>query len=655
MKSRNLTPIALSAMLACLSLQASAQSTCPTTVTTINLTSTASTPLTEVAINNKIKEATGTTTINLRGTFIISAPITIPAGIHCVTLQTSWLATPAVLQWNKSSSSTDPMITTAGNHDIALRNIYLNGRNIILTASQDGTANFVLDWVRFVNPQSGKLVADGGNYFLRIVPFAEGTPVKGVTITNSTFSTTPGLDGPYFSTAIMGYFADAVTISNNTFKDVDEGIHFQGLRSATLSKNTGTGLRRSAIEIQEGFNKRDQVIYPNYGVTVSNNTFTTWRPYAADTPDWVKKVVLGFSLADGSGFTVTNNILLYLGDTLANCQKTAVTAANYERWGMEFTGINNKASDNTICGFDWGFRIGFLGSKSTYTGTNTTVINHNVLANLYLTGIEMFGVGGPLYATDPVTNDFLYYTETPAQAKARWATILETQTRNLQITNNTISNARIAGFADGGVFVGGGEFRDGSPYLTKLPDGSMTKYPRLPDSAASHLAGLTIQGNKITRAYGFFPTDITKTATGYNDQRFTGLIVPAIRNATQLHVNDNNITLSSPPAPLTGVFRFTGITPNMMYSVDNGPFYDLAKTFNGSEFLINVISASSPNAYGTGLSTYVGNLDSWQGINIRGSKLSWLAKGVDSPPGAVHTGVTGNFCTDNVTVPGEGC
>jgi hypothetical protein len=644
MNSRILTPIALSAMLACLSMQASAQSTCPTKVTTIDLTSPSSKFLTQDDINKKIAAATGTTVINLRGTFNISSAINIPVGINCLTLQTPALVTPAKLQWTGLSSSTDLMLFAQGNHDIALRNMFLNGRNAMLVASQGGLANFTLDWIRFVNPTAGKLASDGHNYILRLVPSANETSTKGWTITNSIFSTMPGLDAPYMNTAIMGYYADTVNISNNTFTNIDEGIHFQGLRNATLNGNTGTGLRRSAMEIQEGFAANGTTIYKTSSVTVSGNSFTNWR---RSSPNVVNDEVLGFSLANGTGFTVTNNKLLYLGTDLASCQKTAITADSIRRWGMEFTGINNKATGNTICGFDWGIRMGFLGSATTYTGTDTTLIDNNTLANLYLTGIDMFFLGGPNSAID--ANGKPYFTETPAQAKARWAGILETPTRILTITNNTITNARITAVNDGGVFMGSSDFP------TLMPDGSMQYIQRLPDSAMSHLAGLTIQNNKISRAYSFFPTDITPTADGYNDQRFTGLIVPAIRNATQLHVNDNVITLTAPPAPTNGVFRFNGITPNMMYSVDNGQFYDLAKTFNGSEFLRNAISASSPNAYGTGLSTFVGNLDSWQGINIKSNTLSWLAKGIDSPPGAVHTGVTGNTCTNHVTVPGEGC
>ncbi|RZL02688.1 MAG: hypothetical protein EOP36_08120 [Rubrivivax sp.] len=647
MNPRGLTPIALSAMLACLSLEASAQSTCPTSVTTIDLTSTASKPLTQVDINNKIKSATGKTVINLRGTFKISAEISIPVGINCLTLQTPALVTPAVLQWDAASPSTDVMIFAKGNHDIALRNIFLNGRNVMLMASPGGAANFTLDWVRFVNPTAGKLASDGHNAILRLVPSIGETSTKGWTITNSIFSTTPGLDAPYMNTAIMGYYADGVNISNNTFTNVDEGIHFQGLRNATLNTNKGTGLRRSAIEIQEGFSADyTTTIYKNNTLTLSGNSFTNWRQ---SSPNVVNDVVLGFSLANATGLTVTNNKLLYLGSDLASCQSTATTAAPIERWGMEFTAINSKATGNTICGFDWGIRMGFLGSASTYTGTDTTLIDNNTLANLYFSGIDMFGVGGPNDATDPATGTF-YFTETPAQAKARWASILETPTRILTITNNTISNARIAAINDGGTFVGDGSIP------TKMPDGSMQNFPRLPDSAMSHLAGLTIQGNKISRAHGFFPTDVTPTAAPWNDQRFTGLIVPAIRNAAQLKVNTNTISLSASPAAPNGIgpFVFKGIAANMMFSVDNGQFYDLAKTFNGSVLSGNIISAS-PNAYGTGLTTYDIGLNSWQGISVTANKLTLLAKGIESQAGTwARPGVTGNTCT-NVLVPGAGC
>ncbi|TAK91109.1 MAG: hypothetical protein EPO09_16445 [Aquabacterium sp.] len=642
MTTHRLSPLAISAALACLMTASLAHAACPTTVNTVSLTSTSAAPLTHVAINNAIANAssTATTVINLAGTFNISGQINIPVGKNCVTLQSPSATSLATLKWTApSSNTTDFMIYGQGNHDLKLNNLILDGRDVTLVAATDGTANSTVNNVKFLNSKTTNINLSGANYILRLLPYSNTVGAKNWTVTNSSFSVTAGQDAPYLNTAILAYLADTVAITGNTFTNVDEGVHIQGLRNANISSNTGTGLLRSAIELQEGLAMTPAISFYNSNITLDKNSFTSWRAGQVDG-------VLGISVASGNTVSVTNNTIIYQGKDLASCQATAIPAASYERWGMEFTAVNATAKGNTFCGFDYGIRIGYLGDSNFTSGIDKTTIDGNTIANMYISGVEMFpgdtrafGEFGQKYYLDASNNRI--YTETPAQAKARWASNFESITRQLVVNNNTFSNTRMTSFT------GGDFWYNNSPVAGQ-------SYTRVPENMSSHLASLSVSNNKISRAYGFFTTDITPTTnTPYNDRKFIALAIPAIRKATALGVTYNTISLTNSPSTPNGAFNYKGVQANPMLSSDDGKNYDTSKNFNGSIISFNNISAS-PNPYGAGLSTFDQYEDTWLGIKVTYNTLSTLAKGIETYSNWVRSGVTGNTCT-NVLVPGPGC
>jgi hypothetical protein len=613
----------------CLSQPALALQSCPTTVKTVPLTSTVAVPLTHTAINTAINNASSsvTTELSLSGTFNVGDRITVPIGKNCITLKSA--STPATLKWAAPASSKQPLLFALGNYGITLKNLVIEGRDVALAPANNGDAYSTIDGVTFNNPTSSDTTVLS---VIRLFAAPGGVTGKGWKISNNKFVLTVGN-----GTGIMGYLGDGVTITGNTFTNVDEAVHFQGISNAVISNNTGTGLVRSAFELQEGYAMNPPVAFKNTTITIDRNTFTKWRSGPID-------VTLGISIAGGSGVTVSNNTLITNGSSLTECQNKPLQPVAWERWGIEFTAVNSSASGNTLCGFDWGIRIGYFGTKNFTSGTDLTTISNNTLANMYLAGIDLFpgdtsGFGGYGQLTDNSGN----VVETPLAAKSRLAGHTEAINRQLKITGNIFNNNRIVAVANGKLFL------NQSPVLI---NNQWTTVSRVPDTLASHLSYLEISKNTINRTYGFFATDTTATAAYYNDQRFIGLAIPAIRTAKNLGVYYNNINLSNAPAA-GALFLFRGMEINPLISEDDGKNYDPAKNFIKSGILLNKVTAGT-NQFGSGFYTNDLQENTWQGLALQGNTLNNLAIGIHVERNWPRPDVVGNTCTA-VAIPGPGC
>lgn len=661
MNSSQLSPLALSAGLACMLTASLAHANCTGTENTVSLASTTSAPLTEVAINNVINNApnpdtvgnTPPTVINLSGTFNISSAIKLPKDKNCIKLQSPDGTPPATLKWNTASPLKEFMIEGAGNQGITLNNLILQDRSIVFIADQHGIANTTINNVRFINPKTTDVAASGANYILRLLADTTTKLAKGWTVTNNTFVVAAEQDKPYHNTAIIGYLGDTVNISGNTFTNVDEGIHYQGLRNAKINNNTGTGLLRSAIELQEGMAiAPTKVNFSNTNITVDGNKFTNWR--AVNDSNWPAgsepynggRIVLGLSIASGNYALINNNKLLFNGSSLSTCQNSTVARTAWERWGIELTTVNASLTNNQFCGFDYGARVGFVGNEAGPMGVDKTTIKNNTFANLFLTGIEMFpgdiNRHGRPFGQKPDSTESGVYTELPLDAKVRWGKILDSYNRQMIISNNVFADVRIAAFAGGGTWFDHGT--GDNTGTVKINGVVQTGLKRVPENFGSHLAALTITNNQISRKFGKFATDTVPTDLSWNDQRFLGLIVPAIRIGSSLNVSGNTISLTNSPSTPSTDFRFDGIFANTMLSDDDGKNYDTAKTFNGSLIQGNTVSAS-PSPFGYGVRTRDAVVETWTGISVNNNTLTNLFKGIYSEGGRVYPGVNNNTCS----------
>lgn len=408
-----------------------------------------------------------------------------------------------------------------------------------------------------------------------------------------------------------------------------------------LANTTGTSLLRGAIELQEGYAMSPSVAFDNTAITIDKNSFVSWRNSQVD---WV----LGISIASGSGVTVTNNTLITNRSTLAGCNATPVTATPWEKWGMEFTAVNSSAKTNTFCGFDYSIGVGHFGSRKFTSGTDVINLDDNTLANMYVSGIEMFPGDTAAYGPYGQRYDdaMKTFVETPAAAKARWAANFEAIDRQL-LVNNKFTNTRITAFN------GGFTWLNGSPVPV---NGVWQNYSHIPDNFTSHVKKLTMTSNVVDRAYGFFPTDIAATVIYWNDKRFIGMAIPAIVTATNLGVSSNTVNLSNAPAAGTD-FMYRGMEVSPLISGDDGKNYDPSKTLLNSKVWLNTVTAATKQfgstVYLNDASAAPGS-DPRQGPQIQGNLFKNTLVGVDTQSTLVRSSFSGNTCT-TVAKLGPGC
>jgi hypothetical protein len=622
MRPLNLSSLAAASALLCLSQSALALATCPTSIKAVPLLSTATAPLTHAAINDAIQNAgsTVTTEITLSGTFNIGGQITIPVGKNCITLKS--VTTPATLKWTGPSGSKEVLLFGLGNYGITLKNLIIEGRDVALAPASNGDAYSTIDGVTFKNPTpSDTAILD----VIRLFGAPGGGIGRGWKVTNSKFDLDVGR-----GTAIMGYLADGVTITGNTFTNVDEAIHFQGISNAVIQNNRGTGILRSAVELQPSYATNPTSALKNSTILIDSNTFTDWRTSNVD-------IVLGISTPGGSGVTVSNNKLIIKGSTLPDCEKaTFPTSRGY---GIELDAVNSSITNNTLCGFGSGIMVGYFSSRDFTSGIDTTTISKNTISNMSFIGIDMFP-GDQAYAQ--LSDSSGNIIETPLAAKARLAALTERIDRRLRITGNTFTNNRFNAIGNGFLLFG----------YKVLINGSLVDFPAVPDSLVSHLSSLEISNNTISRKFGFFASDTTLTSTPYYDQRFTGMVIPAILKSANLWVYSNKVGLINSPAAGV-VFYFYGMEINPLIFGGDNKNYDTSKTFINSAFFYNTIT-SDANQFGSGIYTNDALENTWQGLQLTSNTLTNLSVGMDVRRSWPRSGVSGNTCT-KVAIPGPGC
>ena len=180
--------------------------------------------------------------------------------------------------------------------------------------------------------------------------------------------------------AIVGYYADEVTISHNTFTNIYEPISLinsgpnQG-RNIIVSYNTGSGVSRMGIEIQGqgGTNETTNLL-------VQGNHFTNWVNPVSDGNTTAYSIV-----TTGTGTRVLNNYAQNVFQT---------------GYGVELSGPGAAALHNYIDGFDCSL-IGYMtrddlsynnvinaargpapASISTFGRTDEIVVGNNSNRNL---------------------------------------------------------------------------------------------------------------------------------------------------------------------------------------------------------------------------------------------------------------------------------
>jgi hypothetical protein len=637
---------------------AMAQSNCSSTVTTVDLDATTKS-LTGVDIQNAIDAASGTTRIRLNGSFKVPGTLSFK-NKSCISLEGLKGAATSTLVWAGPASLLGAdLITSGATHDVTVRNLTLQGRGISLVGDVTGVANHRIEGLRIVRPTgSDSPDKPGPVYIVRLLP-PSAIVTKGWTFINNVISTEWGVN-PLGNTGVMGYNADNVTLSGNRFVNIDTAVHFQGISNATISRNTGTGIGRSALELQDGYSDYSataKLVLANKNVRITDNVYTDWH----GNP----KEVLGFSLANGSNYYVANNVLLFKGSTLDQCAKTPLPGGN--RWGVELTLSQSRVYNNTVCGFDWGFRSAYFGvtNPSALVGPDTLLIDSNKFYNLNLSAFEMFAQVGP------------ETWETAAEALARWTQAFEANDRRVHLLNNVVQNARIVAFAGGGGFMDCAD-KDKVKVVENGNDvwycqsvaktGEVRRYKRLSFNLFSHLQELRIEGNQIQRQYGFFAEDVVPSAnTGYNDNHFTAIAVPPLRSSSGkratalLSVRNNTLSLeNTTSAALTPVvagakrFAYTGIDASFVYSPEAPGLSYPQKSFTGAVISGNKVSAS-PVQVGQGMFTFDFDANSWANIQVSGNTLSNLEVGFGYWRNDwVRTGISNNVCT-NVKTPGFGC
>lgn len=637
---------------------AMAQSTCSTTVKTVDLDATTK-ALTGVDIQKAIDAASGTTRIRLNGSFKVPATLSFK-NKSCISLEGLKGAATSTLVWAGPPELLGAdLISSEATHDVSVRNLTLQGRGMYLVGDTTGVANHRIEGLRIVRPTgSDQPYVPGTVYIIRLLSPGPTIVTKGWTVINNVISTEWGVN-PLGNTGIMGYKTDNVTMTGNRFVNIDTAMHFQGISNATIARNTGTGIGRSALELQDGwtdYSATAKIVLANKNVRITDNVFTDWH----GNP----KEVLGFSLANGSNYYVANNLLLFKGSTVDQCAKTPLPSGN--RWGVELTLSQSRVYNNTVCGFDWGFRSAYFGvaNPSALVGPDTLLIDSNKFYNLNLSAFEMFQQVGP------------ETWETGAEALARLTQAFEATDRRVHLLNNVVQNARIVGFAGGGGFLGCADkdkvkvTENGNEVwycqsVSKI--GEVRRYLRLSYNLFSHLQELRIEGNQIQRQYGFFAEDVMPTDASYNDNRFTAIAVPALRSSSGkratalLSVRNNTLTLeSTTSAALTPVvtgakrFDYTGINASYVYSPEATGLSYPQKSFTGAVISGNKVSAS-PVQVGQGMFTFDFDANSWANIQVSGNTLSNLEVGFAYWRNDwVRTGVSNNVCT-NVKTPGFGC
>ncbi len=638
---------------------AMAQSTCSSTVTTVDLDATTK-ALTGVDIQKAIDAASGTTRIRLNGSFKVPATLSFK-NKSCVSLEGLKGAATSTLVWaGPPELLGGEMINSDATHDVSVRNLTLQGRGMSLTGDTTGVANHRIEGLRIVRPLGSDSPNKPGTvYIVRFLSPGPTTITKGWTFINNVISTEWGVN-PLGNTGVMGYKADKVTLTGNRFVNIDTAVHFQGISNATIARNTGTGIGRSALELQDGYtdySETAKLVHVNKNVRITDNVFTDWHGHP--------KEVLGFSLANGSNYYVANNVLLFKGSTLDQCAKTPLPGGN--RWGVELTLSQSRVYNNTVCGFDWGFRSAFFGvvNPSALVGPDTLLIDSNKFYNLNLSAFEMFQQVGP------------ETWETGAEALARLTQAFEATDRRVHLLNNVVQNARIVGFAGGGGFLGCAEKdqvkvtengKEVSYCQSVSKTGEVRRYLRLSYNLFSHLQELRIEGNQIQRQYGFFAEDVVPTVnTSYNDNRFTAIAVPPLRSSSGkratalLNVRNNTLSLENttsaavtPAAAGAKRFAYTGIDASYVYSPEATGVSYPQKSFTGAVISGNKVS-SNPVQVGQGTFTFDFDANSWANIQVSGNTLSNLEAGFAYWRNDwVRTGVSNNVCT-NVKTPGFGC
>lgn len=380
-----LKPVILAAI--GLSISGLSMAACPTSVSA-SLTSSSTSPMTDVNIQKAINAMVNGGTLNLSGTFNISKEILLNNCIKLVTPST--ISTPAVLNWVGGNGR---MLNGENKNDVTLSRLRLVGRTISM-----GGNNVKVDQLVFDNPSRADAVNEPDLYMFKMIGGS------GWTVTNNTFiisSTRTDLLA-LKSTGIMGWNVDKATVTGNTFNGVNADIHYQGLTNSLINSNTGKDLTWVGIEIQ---GTADTV----YNNQVAGNAFYNWTTDATS---------MGLSIAGGKGYTVNNNIAVRKGYSTASCSTAKPTGTSeWGTWGMEFTGTNSTADSNRLCGFDTGIVVG-INSQGSYTGVDVSTISNNIIVNSNV-GIM------PGYAMNNTAVK-----------------------KQIVITKNQITNARNAGVAD---------------------------------------------------------------------------------------------------------------------------------------------------------------------------------------------------------------
>lgn len=343
-----LKPVILAAI--GLSISGLSMAACPTSVSA-SLTSSTTSPKTDVNIQKAINAMVNGGTLNLSGTFNISKEILLNNCIKLVTPST--VSTPAVLNWVGGNGR---MLNGENKNDVTLSRLRLVGRTISM-----GGNNVKVDQLVFDNPSRADAVNEPDLYMFKMIGGS------GWTVTNNTFiisSTRTDLLA-LKSTGIIGWNVDKATVTGNVFNGVNADIHYLGLTNSIINSNTGKDLTWVGIEIQ---GTADTV----YNNQVAGNAFYNWTTDATS---------MGLSIAGGKGYTVNNNIAVRKGYSTAACSTAKPTGTTeWGTWGMEFTGVNSTANSNRLCGFDSGIIVG-IGAQGTFTGTDISTISNNVIIN----------------------------------------------------------------------------------------------------------------------------------------------------------------------------------------------------------------------------------------------------------------------------------
>lgn len=94
-------------------------------------------------------------------------------------------------------------------------------------------------------------------------------------------------------TAVIGFNVNRTLIANNSFVDLNEGVHLFSVSNTQIKDNTGSRLRSMSIEIQ-GDNRP--------GLVIENNRFKNWHPQHIDK-------TYTMSVVSGIGAIVRGNVI----------------------------------------------------------------------------------------------------------------------------------------------------------------------------------------------------------------------------------------------------------------------------------------------------------------------------------------------------------